>query len=160
VQCLLGTAQLYQKVNRWNTSNSSPPICAQNSTIYKASLLWYSKSLYKPIGRSNAHYKQVYFMYSVGQHSFIILIYVIFGQPGEWTDTNVQIEAPLNENMDMISAVHRAFFLGIFPKIRTLMVTFLGQPVRRNSRLVISFYGAIWKRECFRHVRETYKIPN
>jgi hypothetical protein len=73
----------------------------------------------------------------VGQHSFIIFIYVIFGQPGECADTKVQIEAPLNENMDMRSAVHRALFLEISPKITTFMATFLGQPVRRSSRLVI-----------------------
>jgi hypothetical protein len=122
-------------------------------------LLWHNKSLRKPIGMSCALYKQVYFMYSLGQHSFIILIYVIFGQPGEWKDTKVQIEAPLSENMDMSSAIHRAF-LGIFPKITTFMATFLGQPVRRSSRLVISFYGTIWKAEYFRQVWQTYQIPN
>jgi len=75
-------------------------------------------------------------------HSFIILIYVIFGQPGECADTKVQIEVALNENMDMRSAVHRAFFLGILPKITKFMATFLGQPVRRSSWLV-TFHGAI-----------------
>jgi hypothetical protein len=85
-------------------------------------------------------------MYSVGQHSFIILIYVIFGQPGECADTKFQIEAPLNENMDMRSAVHRAYFLGIFPKITTFMVTFLGQPVRRSSGLVIFLWSYLKSR--------------
>jgi hypothetical protein len=40
------------------------------------------------------------------------------------------------------------------------MATFLGQPVRRISRLVISFYGDLWRAECTRHVRQTYRIPN
>jgi len=64
-------------------------------------------------------------------------------QPGGCADTKFQIEAPLNEKMDMRSTVHRAFFLGIFPKITTFMATFHGQSVRWSSRLVISFNGAI-----------------
>lgn len=36
------------------------------------------------------------------------------------------------------------------------MVKFLGKPVRLICRFVISFYGAIWKSECFKNFRQTY----
>lgn len=81
-------------------------------------------------------------MYKMGQHSFITLIYAILGQPAECTDTNVQIGMPFNKNVDLRSAVHRAFFLGTSPKIATCTATFLDQPVHHIGRLVISFYGA------------------
>jgi hypothetical protein len=82
-------------------------------------------------------------MYKMGQHSFIVLIYVILGQPGKCTDTKVQIGVPFNKNVDLRSAVHRAFLSGTFPKTTTFMATFLGQPFRHIGRLVIYFHGAI-----------------
>jgi hypothetical protein len=48
--------------------------------------------------------------------------------------------------MNMRSDVHRAFFLGIFPQITTFMTTFLGQPVRRSSRLVIFLWSYLKSR--------------
>jgi hypothetical protein len=63
-----------------------------------------------------------------------------------------------NKNMDLHLAVHRAFALETSPKIMTLMRIFLGQPIHRICCLVISFYGAIGKGECFRHTQQTYTV--
>jgi len=57
----------------------------------------------------------------------------------------VQVRTLFNKNMDLRSAVHRAFNLEMFPKM-TFMVTFLGQPVCLICQLLIPFLGLFEKK--------------
>jgi hypothetical protein len=62
-------------------------------------------------------------IFYVQREAAFLLIYVIFGHSGQCMDTKLQIGASFNKNMNLRSAVHRAFFLGIFQKITTFMAT-------------------------------------
>jgi hypothetical protein len=55
----------------------------------------------------------------------------------------LQVGKSFSRNVDLRSAVHRAFAYRSSPKITTYMATFLGHPVRPIWWLVVSFYGAI-----------------
>ena len=59
------------------------------------------------------------------------------------------------------SAVHRAVAMErILKKVMISVATFLGQPVRPISRILISYYGVILKEECSGHVRQAYTISS
>jgi hypothetical protein len=58
--------------------------------------------------------------FRVGQRKFIILIYVVVGQPGRkrgnLSSLWIQLGKPFNKNADLRSAVHRPFALREFSK--------------------------------------------
>ena len=79
--------------------------------------------------------------------------YAVLGQRRRQQETKFAISS--GRKVDFRSAAQRAFAYIIFPKITTYMTTFLGHPVSPICRLVVSFYGAIWKTESLKHVQQT-----
>ena len=55
----------------------------------------------------------------------------------------VLLRTTFSKKHHLRSADHREFASETIPKIAALMATLLGQPVRRSSRLVISFNGTV-----------------